>query len=160
VCVPPLRERPEDIPLLAVHFLKTHAFNRDSSNNLKVQGISQEALDLMSSYLWPGNVRELLNVIERAVSFCDGPQVEAVDLPEQLQHNVQEVADGSQNAEATFKEAKERWVSSFERDYILKLLSKNGGNISHAARESSIDRKYFRKLMRKHGITADQVTEE
>ena len=160
VRVPPLRDRPEDIPLLAVHFLKTHAFNRDSRNNLKVQGISQEALDLMSSYLWPGNVRELLNVIERAVSFSDGPQIEVVDLPETLQHSVQNVTDGSQSAEATFKEAKERWVSSFERDYILKLLSRNGGNISHAARESSIDRKYFRKLMRKHGITADQVIEE
>ena len=160
VRLPPLRERPEDIPLLAKHFLKTHAFNRDARNNLKVQDISQQALELMTAYLWPGNVRELLNVIERAVSFCDGPQVEPVDLPEQLQSSVQAVAQGTQSADATFKEAKERWVSSFERDYILKLLSKNGGNISHAAREASIDRKYFRKLMRKHGITADQVMDE
>ena len=157
VHIPSLRERPEDISLLADHFLKTHAFNRNPSNELKVKGISQQALDLMTAYQWPGNVRELLNVIERAVSFCDGPTVEMVDLPDQLQSSVQMVATGTQSADATFKESKERWVSSFERDYILKLLSKNGGNISHAAREASIDRKYFRKLMRKHGITADQV---
>jgi transcriptional regulator of acetoin/glycerol metabolism len=56
--------------------------------------------------------------------------------------------------ESTFKEAKEKWVSSFERDYIITLLKKNNGNISHAARESDIDRKYFRKLMKKYGIDA------
>src|SRR5205823_11107542 len=58
----------------------------------------------------------------------------------------------SADADATFKDAKERWVSTFERDYIVQLLKKNKGNISHAAREADIDRKYFRKLMRKYGI--------
>ncbi len=53
-----------------------------------------------------------------------------------------------------FKDAKERWVSSFERDYIIALLKKNGGNISHAARQADIDRKYFRKLMKKYAIEA------
>ena len=159
VRLPPLRERPEDIPLLADHFLKTHAFNRSANNTLKVKGFVQQALDLMGGYQWPGNVRELLNVIERAVSFCDGPMVDVVDLPEQLQRSVKLVVEGTQSAEATFKEAKERWVSSFERDYIIKLLTKNAGNISHAAHEASIDRKYFRKLMRKHGVTADSVTD-
>jgi len=64
--------------------------------------------------------------------------------------------------ETTFKEAKEKWVSSFERDYIVALLKKNHGNISHAARESDIDRKYFRKLMKKYDIEAmgDDDTEE
>ncbi|HVV85146.1 MAG TPA: helix-turn-helix domain-containing protein, partial [Kofleriaceae bacterium] len=55
---------------------------------------------------------------------------------------------------ATFKDAKERWVSSFERDYIVSLLRKHGGNISHAARDADIDRKYFRKLMKKYEIEA------
>ena len=54
--------------------------------------------------------------------------------------------------EGTFKDAKERWVASFERDYIASLLRKNNNNISHAARESDIDRKYFRKLMKKYGL--------
>ena len=54
----------------------------------------------------------------------------------------------------TFKDAKERWVATFERDYILQLLRRNTGNISHAAREADIDRKYFRKLMKKYDIEA------
>ncbi len=58
---------------------------------------------------------------------------------------------------STFKDAKEQWVSSFEADYIAGLLKKNRGNISHAAREADIDRKYFRKLMKKYGISADDV---
>jgi DNA-binding NtrC family response regulator len=56
--------------------------------------------------------------------------------------------------DVTFKDAKERWVSSFERDYIISLLKRHGGNISHAAREADIDRKYFRKLMKKYEIEA------
>ena len=62
--------------------------------------------------------------------------------------------------EVSFKDAKERWVSSFERDYIVNLLKKNNGNISHAAREADIDRKYFRKLMRKYGIEPSVATSE
>ena len=59
----------------------------------------------------------------------------------------------------TFKDAKERWVASFERDYILQLLRRNSGNISHAARAADIDRKYFRKLMKKYDIEAAGVDE-
>ena len=59
----------------------------------------------------------------------------------------------------TFKDAKEKWVSSFERDYIISLLKRHGGNISHAAREADIDRKYFRKLMKKYDIDASVADE-
>ena len=58
------------------------------------------------------------------------------------------------NGDITFKDAKEKWVSAFERDYIVSLLRRHDGNISHAARESDIDRKYFRKLMKKYDIEA------
>jgi DNA-binding NtrC family response regulator len=64
------------------------------------------------------------------------------------------------SGDVTFKDAKERWVSSFERDYILSLLRRHGGNISHAAREADIDRKYFRKLMKKYNIEAAGVTDD
>ncbi|MCA9524227.1 MAG: AAA family ATPase, partial [Myxococcales bacterium] len=59
-----------------------------------------------------------------------------------------------------FKEAKEEWVSTFERDYIFNLLKKNNMNISHAAREADIDRKYFRKLMKKYGIEATDTDDD
>jgi transcriptional regulator with PAS, ATPase and Fis domain len=154
IVIPPLHERPEDIPLLVDHFLKNHSFNRSPEGTPKVEGIEQEALDLLAGYRWPGNVRELLNVIERAVSFSEGPLILVRDLPDQIRLAGTSPGIEAVTGEITFKEAKERWVASFERDYILALLKKNDGNISHAAREADIDRKYFRKLMRKYGIDA------
>ena len=160
VVLPPLRERPEDIPPLVDHFLKSHTFNRRPDGSLKVEQIEQEALDLLAGYRWPGNVRELVNVIERAVSFSDGPLIHTRDLPDQLRLAGTSAGIEAATGEVTFKAAKERWVSSFERDYILALLKKNEGNISHAAREADIDRKYFRKLMRKYGIEAAMSGED
>jgi transcriptional regulator with GAF, ATPase, and Fis domain len=159
ILIPPLRERPEDIPPLVDHFLKTHSFNRTPDGTLRVQGIDREALDLLAGYRWPGNVRELLNVIERAVSFSEGTTIQVRDLPDQLRLAGTSPGVEAVTGEVTFKTAKEKWVSSFERDYILALLRKNNGNISHAAREADIDRKYFRKLMRKYGIDASVATD-
>jgi DNA-binding NtrC family response regulator len=139
-------------------------------------------------------VRELVNVVERAVSFCDGEQLEASDLPDYVRSarpsgsgttGKQPTVKRAQTAPAghpvvsmdpnapapappeallgegvTFKDAKERWVASFERDYILQMLRRNTGNISHAARAADIDRKYFRKLMKKYDIEAAGVDDE
>ncbi len=159
ILLPPLRERSEDIPLLVDHFLKGHAFNRDPDGGQRVQGIDREALDMLTRYQWPGNVREMLNAIERAVSFCDGANIGVPDFPEQIQSTHTGSSTDIKGIDTTFKEAKEKWVSSFERDYILSLLKKNGGNISHAAKEADIDRKYFRKLMRKYDINAADVAD-
>jgi transcriptional regulator with GAF, ATPase, and Fis domain len=190
--LPPLRERPEDIPLLIKHFLRNGSYNKSPDGGQRVKNVARDALDLLTSYRWPGNVRELLNAIERAVSFADGDTIEPRDLPEHIRSagrdggsprpaapvahatgsGVERVpalpraplaastqpgaapAPPAESFESTFKEAKEKWVSSFERDYIVALLKKNNGNISHAARESDIDRKYFRKLMKKYDIDA------
>ncbi|MCB9555728.1 MAG: sigma 54-interacting transcriptional regulator [Deltaproteobacteria bacterium] len=148
--LPPLRERPEDIPLLAQHILEKHASNRDEKGKRRVIEIERDATEALCAYKWPGNVRELVNTIERALTFCDGQSIRLQDLPE----TARSTESTSSNGSATFKDAKERWVASFERDYIISLLRRNGGNISHAAREADIDRKYFRKLMRKYGIEA------
>jgi DNA-binding NtrC family response regulator len=164
VFLPPLRERTEDIALLLKHFLADAQYNRKPDGTQKVTGASRAAMDLLTAYKWPGNVRELVNTVERAVSFAEGELIEPRDLPETVRG--EEQAPRSPNpaqassqpmpvlpdVDSTFKDAKERWVSSFERDYIVSLLKKNRGNISHAAREADIDRKYFRKLMRKYGI--------
>ena len=155
----------------------------------------------LQTYPWPGNVRELVNVIERAVSFCDNRALQLSDLPDYVRAakappssrpgsitgQNRRVSTGSgasgghpsvpMSANAptptppeelmaegvTFKDAKERWVAAFERDYILQLLRRHNGNISHAARAADIDRKYFRKLMKKYDIEAagvDEVEEE
>jgi DNA-binding NtrC family response regulator len=165
--LPSLRERRDDIELLARHFLDNGSWNRDRFGARKVGGFAPSVLDRLRSYDWPGNVRELHNVVERAVSFAEGDLVELLDLPEHIGYprgdgtssetnpNIA-LPDARAGAEitGTFKDAKEQWVSSFEADYIASLLKKNRGNISHAAREADIDRKYFRKLMKKYGITA------
>ncbi|MCA9667927.1 MAG: sigma 54-dependent Fis family transcriptional regulator [Myxococcales bacterium] len=157
ICLPSLRERPEDIPLLIEHFLHTHSFNRLPDGSLKCSGVARDALDLLAGYSWPGNVRELVNVVERAVSFADDSMIQVRDLPDAIRLAGSSPGANAATGEVTFKDAKERWISSFERDYILALLKKNGGNISHAAREADIDRKYFRKLMRKYGIEASAI---
>ncbi|HSN24813.1 MAG TPA: helix-turn-helix domain-containing protein, partial [Kofleriaceae bacterium] len=136
------------------------------------------------AYSWPGNVRELVNVIERAVSFCSHQVIELSDLPDFARHS--RPATGAQQtvrrmptgpavslqptppptpdellgAGVTFKDAKERWVATFERDYIVQTLKRNSGNISHAARAADIDRKYFRKLMKKYDIEAAGVDDD
>jgi transcriptional regulator with GAF, ATPase, and Fis domain len=184
--LPPLRDRPEDIPLLVKHFLKGGSYNRLPDGSPRVKGIAREAMELLTHYRWPGNVRELVNTVERAVSFADSDTIEARDLPEHIRDQARQMpirvappvapapqgtspgqrlspsastgqhvaAPPPESFESTFKEAKEKWVSSFERDYIVALLKKNHGNISHAAREADIDRKYFRKLMKKYEIDA------
>jgi len=162
VMLPPLRDRIDDLQVLIKHFLADAPYNKKSDGSQKVTGVSRAAMDLLTTYKWPGNVRELVNTVERAVSFAEGELIEPRDLPETVRG--EEAAPsrrggssgpinvGSADVDATFKDAKERWVSTFERDYILTLLKKNKGNISHAAREADIDRKYFRKLMKKYGI--------
>ncbi|MEE2755304.1 MAG: sigma 54-interacting transcriptional regulator [Myxococcota bacterium] len=162
--LPPLRERREDIQLLARHFLNTGRFNRGDDGQRKVQTIGREVMEALRGYDWPGNVRELLNIMERAVSFADSDTITLADLPANLAESdhmqrlqtlgARITNQGRQTVDelGNFKHAKEKWVSSFERDYIVRLLEKHGFNISHAARDAEIDRKYFRKLMKKYGI--------
>jgi DNA-binding NtrC family response regulator len=170
--LPALRERPDDVPLLVDHFLKNQKYNLGSDGTQRITGISPEALALLTGYSWPGNVRELVNVVERAVSFCDSQTIDVGDLPEHVRNAerslrmpTSDIAPPSPakaprppqsliSGDVKFKDAKEKWVSSFERDYIISLLKRHAGNISHAAREADIDRKYFRKLMKKYEIDA------
>ncbi|MEO8706964.1 MAG: sigma 54-interacting transcriptional regulator, partial [Kofleriaceae bacterium] len=196
--LPSLAQRVDDIPLLLQHFLDTGSYNRRPNAAQKVRAVSAEALAALQNYPWPGNVRELVNVIERAVSFCDNEQLELSDLPDYVRNakaatspvRAQTATTGGHRRPTThgtganpvvpmsaslptptppdellaegvtFKDAKERWVASFERDYILQLLRRNSGNISHAARAADIDRKYFRKLMKKYDIEAAGIDDE
>jgi len=187
--LPSLRERADDIPLLVSHFLKNHGYNRGSDGTQRVHRVARDAMTALGAYPWPGNVRELVNVVERAVSFCDGDTIALGDLPDYVREARSHIPAAPRSTTApppgtghergghergasyeaprpgeelladgvTFKDAKERWVSSFERDYILSLLKRHGGNISHAARDADIDRKYFRKLMKKYEIEAAGV---
>lgn len=169
--LPALRERVEDIPLLVRHFLNELPFNRDSDGRARIRNTTPDTVEALKRYQWPGNVRELLNVIERAVSFAETDTITLDDLPDYItgiapsrghdsdtgSASQMDVPDKEQLTELPFKDAKEEWITSFEKDYILELLRRHQGNISQASREADIDRKYFRKLMTKHGVEADDV---
>ena len=168
--LPPLKERPDDIPLLVEHLLAKEQANRTPEGHLRITMIAAPALRALQTYPWPGNVRELANVIERACSFAEGMTLEVADLPDYITHGhitpperdaATQAADSSGGGDVlvpselsalAFKDAKETWLATFEVDYIENLLKKNKFNISSAAREADIDRKYFRKLMKKYGI--------
>lgn len=171
--LPALRERTEDIELLAEHFLETLDCNFDADDNPRLQRINTEALEILRDYPWPGNVRELSNVIERACSFADSDVLRPRDLPDYLTDADADpttlVDDGqldrwssvpSKSAlqQQPFKQAKQEWISTFERDYLDELLQRNDGNISQSARQADIDRKYFRKLMKKYDLEPEDYS--
>lgn len=137
VRLPPLRERREDIPLLVEAFLRKCA----EASRKEVCGMTESALALLMDYAWPGNVRELENVIERAVTLARGEKIAPEDLPPAIQ--------GSRGECRVLDEAAERTLplADVEKEYILRILEKTGGNKYQAAHVLGIDRKtLYRKL--------------
>jgi DNA-binding NtrC family response regulator len=135
--LPALRERREDIPLLADAFFRKCAGTRQKP----LQGIAEPALALLVDYAWPGNVRELENVIERAVTLARGEKVMPDDLPPMIQ--------GTRGVRQVIEEGADRVLplQDVEKEYILRVLEKLGGNKYQAAQALGIDRKtLYRKL--------------
>jgi len=138
--VPPLRERPQDIPLLARHFL----VRNQPKGTLK--SFSPSAMRRLMSHHWPGNVRELLNVVQRAIVFSHGPLIDATDIA----LSQEAVMPQRQN----FRAAREETVENFERGYVQELLVRHHGNVTHAAREAGKERRSFGRLVKKYGVRA------
>lgn len=147
--LPPLRERPEDIPLLARHF-----FTELSGQTPKrLEGISSAAMMVLEAYAWPGNVRELRNVIERAITLTESTDITPLDLPPPLLAAVEE-ARGEGSGVGEFQREKQGLIARFEREYTLRLLEEVGGNVAEAARRAGMERAAFHRLMRKYAIEA------
>ena len=142
--LPPLRERPGDVALLAEHFLESLA--RESGTGRKT--LSPGALRRLTLHRWPGNVRELHNVVQRAVAFTDGPQI----LPSYVALSLGAVTSEPVTAGVKFREARAQAIEDFERLYIQELLYKHHGNITRAAREGGQDRRAFGRLVKKHQV--------
>jgi len=132
--LPPLRDRREDIPLLANHFLRKH---RASSDGLAKE-FTRDAIHILMLYEWPGNVRELEHVIERAIVLCKQQRIGGSEISRAI----------GKLPPRSFRDAKRE----FERDYIQGILRLCGGNISQAARVAQIDKHNLRRLVRKHLI--------
>jgi len=148
ITLPPLRQRREDILLLANSFAE-----RVYSLSPQVK-FSLEALQFLEEYPWPGNVRELENAVVRATAICDGT-IRAKDLPERIQNYFQTQAEGSKTATGTSTtEAAEEWVplSEVEGRYVARVLSHTRGNKQAAARLLEVDRKTLDRMIKRHNI--------
>jgi DNA-binding NtrC family response regulator len=155
ITMPPLRDRKEDIPLLAQHFLDK--FIRQ--NQKEIKGISPEAMEALHSREWPGNIRELENVIERGVILSSTETLQVTDLFPADQPNTCIFDIQEDIFQAPFKEAKERLIANFHTEYIRRILAKYRGNVSVAAKECGLKRPYLHRLMKESDIKAKNYRE-
>lgn len=148
--LPPLRERKEDIPLLADHFITR--FNQKM--NRSIEGITPDALRVLMNYPWPGNVRELENTIQRCMILRDSGEIQRDDLPAGLSaNNKPNYSDIMDPTQISFQKARE----IFEQRYLQQLLESNKGNVTQSALMAGLSRRYLQELMKKYGL---RTTEE
>ena len=141
--LPPLRDRMEDVPLLAKHFVQEHAPKR---KDILIKCISGEAMSLLLEHTYPGNVRELENIIERAISFANTPEVLPVDLPAALRNSP--LLPKIRPSATRLREA----LSSVERDTIAAALMESKGNISRAALALGMYRQQLQRKIKQYKI--------
>jgi DNA-binding NtrC family response regulator len=153
---PALRERREDIPALAFHFVRS--FSQELGKN--VSEISEGAMDLLTGYDWPGNVRELENALHRATILATDKvlrEAHLVGITEAWQDRGQPVPRSGEELKRLKKAARERSVEHIERLFVLDALKRNGGKVAQSARDTAMLRSNFQALMKKHNIHAHEA---
>ncbi|MCF8211244.1 MAG: sigma-54-dependent Fis family transcriptional regulator, partial [Rhodoferax sp.] len=148
---PPLRERRDDIPALAFHFLKLFC------NELErpVSEISEAAMSMLTGYDWPGNVRELQSTMQRAVILASDSaihQAHLVNIIESLPKSDLEVPRTSEDLKRVKKLVREKSVEDVEKLFIQETLKRNGFNVTKSAEETGMQRSNFQALMKKYNI--------
>ncbi len=150
--LPSLRERREDIPVLAYHLLA----KMQAHSGKKIAAISDAALEMLRRYDWPGNIRQLESTIERAVISCDGSIIEPHHLPMAVTRagfpEPYPVPQNNREFLSLKKKLREQAIGELEREFILEALQRNDWNVTKAAMEVDIQRPNFQALMRKHSI--------
>ena len=147
VHLPPLRERPEDVPLLFETFLREEIGRLGRA----VPRLAPEARAQLLRWPWPGNVRELRNAARYVAALCDGPRIEVKDFPPSLQGPAPErvardVLGDLLRADLPYMEARRQWLDAFQLHYIRVLLEEHEGNISRAARAAQMDRRSIQRM--------------
>jgi len=159
ITLPSLRERKEDIPLLASHFLEK--YNRERGRDIK--GISPEAMELLMNYNWPGNVRELENVIERVVVMSTEDTIRPEHLPLNIRGRVPslevEIPRSWEEVKRVKKELKRKIVTKIEKRFILEALKRNNFNVTKAAKDVGMHRQNLQALIRKYNINPHSLSE-
>jgi DNA-binding NtrC family response regulator len=157
IYLPPLKERKEDIPRLAYHFLRS--FCRQSGK--RIEGFSNDALEMLVRHDWPGNVRQLKNVIEYLVIMADKSFLDTAFVSEQLQTRKSrariQIPDTLDELKAFKRHLLEEGFGQAEKAFIVKALKRAGGNITLAARHTGMQRSNFSALMKKHHIRAQEI---
>jgi two-component system response regulator HydG len=147
VRMPPLRERREDIPLLAMHFL--------SRAGRALEGFTPEALRALMGHAWPGNVRQLENAVARAAAVAQGPRIQLEDLPPELGR----VAGGALPAESLakmpYREAVDGARDAVSREYLTALMQEFSGNVTHAAERAGMERESLHRLLKRYGVRSE-----
>jgi DNA-binding NtrC family response regulator len=143
--LPPLRERQEDIPLLAAYYIR----KQNAKFGTEFKGFTPEAMEVLRSYEWPGNIRQLGNVIEAAMTISGGHYI---GMPE-LEQLIETGPTGHAADQADYSSA----LSSFETDYLTRLLRKHGGNIEDAAAEAGMNMATIYRKLKKHGIRKKDI---
>ena len=159
--LPPLRDRLGDVPVIAQRILG------DVAGDGPVPDLSEDAVASLSRRAWPGNVRELRNVLKRAVVLAAGPVITAKDLSLDTSGPLKNPSIGTSpvspaSGEAPLevaddlpiKEARDRWVAPMEREYLMRIVKRSGGDLDKAAEEAGIHRKSLKRLLRQHGLKA------
>ena len=140
VALPPLRDRREDIPLLAEHFLRRFA----ERNGKQISHLTPEAMTLLTEYGWPGNIRELEHCIERAVALASGHVLAPEDLAPELRSSLEATLH---RGSPTLEEVKRR--------YLAHVIAETGGNISRAATILGVDRRSLYRMLRRYGLRSE-----
>ncbi len=145
--VPALRERPEDIPILAAHFLNEFC----EAHGKKPKEFTPAAMDILLAYPWPGNVRELKNLVERLVIMCPSPRIEPHHLPPELFRGA---TKSPQRPYESLQEAR----SAYEREFVLRKLEENRWNMTKTASALGLERSHLYRKMRSLGIAPSKAS--
>jgi len=148
VRVPPLRDRREDVPVLAKHFLRERAA---SISDRRVEGFSDEALAKLAAYEWPGNVRQLRSAVERACLVTPEPSIDVSDLPDEVLRRPA-AADAVDLAELTWQAALDRSREETAQRYLTSVMERFEGRVADAAAHAGIERESFYRLLRRYGV--------
>ncbi|MEX0653467.1 MAG: sigma-54 dependent transcriptional regulator [Phycisphaeraceae bacterium] len=143
--LPPLRERADDITMLAEHFVHRHA---DEMGHKQIR-ITPEALEILCSYHWPGNVRELQNAIRRALAMTRDSDLCPDDLPAEIVAAAGTTRTGGSDG---LFELRDQHVTTFERQYLVELMQRNQGDVVQAAVAAKVPRGTFYRLLKKHDL--------
>ena len=156
ITIPPLREKKDDIPLLAYHFLRKYA--KEMNKNIK--SISVDAMNMSIAYSWPGNVRQLENVIERAIVMAEGDTITTEHLPfavkAEIAHPNTPIPKTSEELKEIKKKMRESAVESIEKSFVLDALARSDWNITRSAKDVGMQRPNFQALMKKYNIRLEK----